>query len=297
MALEMNARESSSHQAIVVKAFCGTGLYVFACVLAIAQIPAAEPANSHLMHYQGADWRLKGEGVVCCPCAVPCPCRQNGPPTYGHCESTLYLNIEQGNYGTVDLNALRVVHVGGQCSMSYQKLAALYFDRSAAPEQQSAFMELLASFFSARAAEFSHVRTVPMDVRVTEGHIFQVSIPDILEMAVDRNWGQAAPPLAEVAALDHFSNTIQYAENLRYEMHDAEAGLNFDYSHRQANYRKVNLNVNQYRCQSMLIQSQDGTDWFNQRQLDLVARLGLRLPEPDALARQVSQLRKTRMPR
>lgn len=277
----------------MVRAFYFGWLCMFPCAVALAQITAPTPAHSHIVHYQGADWHLRGEGVVCCPCAVPCPCRQNGTPTYGHCEATLYLNIKEGNYGRVDLNGLRILNVGGNCSMSYQKLAALYFDRSAGPEQQSAFMELLASFFPAKAAQYAYVRTVPIDVNVTGGHIFQVSIPDILHMEVDRSWGQAAPPLPEVAALDHFSNTIQYVENLLYEMHDDEAELNFDYSHRQANYRKVNLSVDQYRCQSMLIQFQDGTEWFNKLQIDLVSRLGLRLPEPEALARQVSQLRKT----
>jgi hypothetical protein len=283
------------HQATVVRTFYLSWLCVFPCAVALGQIPVPASARSPIVHYHGADWRLKGEGVVCCPCAVPCPCRQNSPPTYGHCEATLYLNITQGNYGTVDLNGLRTVHIGGQCSMSYQKLGALFFERSAEPEQQAAFMELLASFFPDGAAEFPHVRTVPIDVRVTESHIFHVSIPNTLDMEVDRSWSGAAPPLPEVAALDPLSNTIQYAENLRYEMHDDEAGLNFNYSHRQANYRKVNLNVNQYRCQSMLIQFQDGAGWFNKRQLDLVDRLGLTLPEPEMLARQLSQFRKTRV--
>ncbi len=52
------------------------------------------------------DWHLKGEGIVCCPCAVPCPCRSNARPTHGHCESTGVIRIAEGNYGKVPLDGL-----------------------------------------------------------------------------------------------------------------------------------------------------------------------------------------------
>src|SRR6516165_10725373 len=57
-------------------------------------------AHSRTAHSTGKDWHLKGEGVVCCPCAVPCPCRTNGRPTYGHCEATLYLHWARDTMAT-----------------------------------------------------------------------------------------------------------------------------------------------------------------------------------------------------
>jgi hypothetical protein len=98
-------------------------------------------------------------------------------------------------------------------------------------------------------------------------------------MIVDRNWGQPEPPFPLMAATDHFSNVLQYAQNLRYWMHDKEANLDFDYSRRQANYRVVDLDASQYRSRSMLIQYPEGQGWFNEKQLQLIK--AQKLPPPD----------------
>ncbi len=109
-------------------------------------------------------------------------------------------------------------------------------------------------------------------------------------MVVDRNWGQTAPPFPLDAATDYFSNTLQYAQNLRYQMHDEEAKLDFDYSHRQANYRRVELNAEQYRSKSMLIQYLDGRGGFNDDQLRLIRKQELPMPDLDAIRQKVRYL-------
>jgi hypothetical protein len=109
-------------------------------------------------------------------------------------------------------------------------------------------------------------------------------------MKVDRNWGQPSPPFLEVAACDHYTNTIQYAQNIRYRMHDNQAPLEFDYSRRQANYRNVNVDFEQYRTKSMLIQLQDGSGWFNQAQLKLIDEQHLTLPDLETLRLKASRL-------
>jgi hypothetical protein len=270
------------------------------CVLwlpafAIAQASDSRPAQSRKAHYDGAEWHLKGEGVVCCPCSVPCPCRTNGGATYGHCEATLYLHIREGHYGHVGLNGLSVVDTSGACGMSYEKLAALYFDRSTGPAVQEAFLKLLASFPATENAEFPYVRTVPINAQVTEGHFFHISIPGILEMIVDRNWGETSPPLQEIAAQDRFSNVLQYIQNIRYRMHDEGAKLNFDYSRRQANYRAVDLDVEDYRSRKMLIQFMDGTGWFTAKQLRLIQDQNLPLPDLKAISQQVARVRQAQV--
>jgi hypothetical protein len=224
------------------------------------------------------DWSLKGDGVVCCPCRVPCPCRNNGKPSYGHCEATLYLRIKQGYYKDVNLDHLQLVETGGMCATSYEKLSALYFDSSESTLRREAYMNLVASF-SNTPVEFPHVRAVRLHSQVTDAHIFHVSIPDIVELTVDRNWGLPSPPMPLVAATDHFANTIQYAQNICYRMHDDKAGLNFDYSRRQANYRSVDLTSLEYQTMSMLVQFVDGNGWFSARQLELIRKQNLQLPE------------------
>ena len=262
--------------------------------LGIAQSDSPKPAYFRTAHSTGADWHLKGEGVVCCPCAVPCPCRTNGPATYGHCEATLYLHVGEGHYGDVRLNNLNVVDTSGPCGMSYQKLSAIYLDQGTPPGVQEAFLQLLASFSVSGTAEFPYVREVPIHVQVTDGHLFQVSIPEILDMAVDRNWGQAAPPLPPYAAQDRFANALQYAQNLRYRMHDEGAQSHFDYSRRQANYRAMDLDAADYRERRMIVQYLDGSGWFNAAMLQIINEQHLLLPDLEAIRREVTRLRQAR---
>lgn len=261
-------------------------------VAIFAQIPAPAPANE--VRYDGANWNLKGEGIVCCPCATPCPCRTNSQPSYGHCEATLYLRVKEGHYGPVDMSGLQVVDSGGMCAIHYQRLAALYFDNTSSAAQREAFMKLMASMAPKHTDAFPYVRIVPFNVQVKGDHYFTIIIPGILQMIVDRNWGLPSPPMPEVAAPDYFSNVIQYAQNIRYTMHDPRANLNFDYSRRQANYRKVDLNVNQFRCHSMLVQHEDGAGWFNAAQMKLIKAQHLAVVQVDAVRKKALRLRQAR---
>lgn len=247
--------------------------------------------RSYLVHDDGTTWSLKGDGVVCCPCACPCPCRHNSPPTYGHCEALLYLNSTGGHYGKVNMNGVRLAYLSGSCAMSYQGMTDLYFDNSVTPEQQQAFMKIVSSFFDSKAASFPYVRSVPIEVHVTDGHLYSIAIPQIMDIQVDRNWGQLMPPLPWVAATDHFANALQYIENIRYRMHDSAAGVDFDYSHRQANYRVVDLSSEQYKSGSMLIQHTQGNGQFTPRQLAIIKAQHLQLPDLDALSAKVVRLR------
>jgi hypothetical protein len=249
------------------------------------------PAHSCTVHSTGADWHLKGQGVVCCPCAVPCPCRTNGAATYGHCEATLYLHVAEGHYGDVRFNNLNVVDTSGPCGMSYEKLSAIYIDRSTPPEVQEAFLRLLASFSATGTTEFPYVREVPIHVQVTDGHLFQVSIPEILDMVVDRNWGQAESPFPAYAAQDRFANSLQYAQNIRYRMHDEGAKLHFDYSRRQANYRLIDLDASDYLARRMIVQYLDGSGWYNAAMLQIIHEQHLLLPDIEAVRREVTRLR------
>jgi len=264
----------------------------------LAWLPVASLGQNPLsgpQHYSassdGADWHLKGEGIVCCPCTAPCPCRTNDKASYGHCEATLYLHVRQGHYGPVNLNDMRLVNTAGNCAMSYAHLAALYFDRATSRDQQEAFLKLMASFVPTQSAEFPNVRVVDINTQVTDGHLYHISIPGILQMIVDRNWGRPEPPMPMFAASDYFSNTLQYAQNLRYVMHDVDAKLDFDYSRRQANYRDVDLDVQQYRSKRMLIQFQDGIGWFNENQMRLIHELDLALPDLAANRRLIARLK------
>lgn len=262
-------------------------LFVFFSGLALG----GTSPRSYVVHYDGTDWHLNGDGVVCCPCACPCPCRQNDPPTYGHCEALLYLNVTGGHYGSVDMKGVRLAYLSGSCAMSYQGMTDLYFDNSVTADQQSAFMKIVSSFFDGKPASFPYVRSVPIEVHITGGHLYSVVIPKIMDVLVDRNWGQPTPPLPWVAATDHFANALQYIENIRYRLHDPDAKVDFDYSHRQANYRIVDLGAEQYRSKSMLIQVGQGNGQFSNEQLAIIKAQRLQVPNLEALRAKAIRLK------
>jgi hypothetical protein len=217
----------------------------------------------------------------------------NGKPSFAHCEATLFLRIKQGHYGDVNLDGMNLVSSGGMCAVDYQPVSALYFSSSDSPERRAAFIALESTFSSTPRGE-PHARVVPLDAQVTDEHLFKVSIPGILEIVVDRNWGLSAPPFPMVAAPDHFANQLQYVQNIRYSIHDPEAGLDFDYSRRQANYRAVDLTDEQYQTKSMLIQFDDYSGWYNPGQMALIKAQHLQIPDPDALREQAIRLKGAR---
>ncbi len=246
------------------------------------------------VHYDGASWHVKGQGFVCCPCAVPCPCRSNAPPTYGHCEATLYAEIHQGHYAKVSLDGVKFIQIGGDCSMSYHQLSAMYLDPSASPAQREALMKLIASFAKGQTVDFPYVLAAPIDTQVTGGHLYNISIPGILRMLIDKNWGLPNQPFSPVAAQDNFANELLYVQNLRYKVTDGAANLHFDYSRRQANYRVIDLGHSQYQNRAMLIQFTNGKGWFSPDQLRLIQEQHLPIPDLAVVRRQVlSILRKS----
>jgi hypothetical protein len=217
----------------------------------------------------------------------------NAKPSFAHCEATLFLRIKQGQYGDVNLDGMNVVSSGGMCAVDYQLVEAVYFSSSDSPERQAAFIALKSTFSSVPPGD-PHVRVVSLNAQVTDEHLFKVSIPGILEIVVDRNWGLSSPPFPMVAAPDHFANQLQYVQNIRYSVHDPEAGLDFDYSRRQANYRVVDLTDEQYQTKSMLIQYADYSGWYSPGQMVLIKAQHLQIPDPVALREQAIRLKSAR---
>ncbi|MGH9325628.1 MAG: DUF1326 domain-containing protein [Terriglobia bacterium] len=270
--------------------------FLVAIVLSLCFLPLAGAASPKRVQYDGCPWRVKGQGVVCCPCNVPCPCRTNSVASYGHCEATLYLRITKGNYGNISLNGMQVIDSGGMCAILYRNSSALYFEPSSSSAQRLAFLKLMASFSGDRPVTYPYVRVVPFDSEIVGDHFFKVVVPGTIDIIVDRNWGQATPPMPMVAAPDYFSNVLQYAENIRYRVHDLQAGIDFDYSHRQANYRKVDVTDQEYRLKSMLIQFASGQGGFTPGQMKLIKAQHLPLPDLRVIQQEALRLKSHERP-
>ncbi|MDJ0956806.1 MAG: DUF1326 domain-containing protein [Arenicellales bacterium] len=60
-------------------------------------------------------WVLRGTEYGNCNCDYGCPCQFNGRPSSpdGDCRYALFTQIDEGNYGNVNLDGLRFVWLGG----------------------------------------------------------------------------------------------------------------------------------------------------------------------------------------
>ncbi len=222
-----------------------------------------------------ADWHLKGEGLVCCPCTVPCPCRSNAPPTHGHCENTGAYRITAGRYGNISLDGFTFAAV--DASMGEENIpSTLYVNPSATDEQLIALERIFQSFNPLRPFLFLNVKRAEISlVDSQEEKTYEVQIPGVLQIKIRRQLDSQGEALLRTAALDYFSNTIEYAQNLTYKVWNPDGSIRWNFSGRQANFRTVDLDSRDYRDQTMLIQYSDGSGFFNPRQLELIKNLKL----------------------
>jgi hypothetical protein len=224
------------------------------------------------------EWHLTGEGLVCCPCKVPCPCRSNGAPTNKHCENTGLIHIRRGHYGKVSLDGFNFVAVNG--AMETQTAPdMLYVEPSASDEQLIALERIMQSFNPLQPSIILNVQRAPISYAISGQNIYEVRIPKLLEIRIRRDLNSQGEPLFRTAALDQFSNTIEYSRNLTYKVWDQAGALKWDYSGHQANFRTIDLDSRAYASQSMLIQFADGSGKFNKKQLELIRSQKLHSPK------------------
>ena len=134
----------------------------------------------------------------------------------------------------------------------------IYVEPSATDEQLIALERIMQSFNPLQPSIISNVERVPISfIRTGRNGVYEVKIPKILEIRIRRRLDRDGRPLFATAALDQFSNTIDYAQNLTYKLWDRDGTLKWDYSGRQANYRSIDLDSQAYIRQAMLIQFAD----------------------------------------
>ncbi len=57
------------------------------------------------------DWEIKAPSLSTCNCAFGCPCQFNSLPTYGDCRAVVAFRVDEGHFGDVRLDGLKVVGV------------------------------------------------------------------------------------------------------------------------------------------------------------------------------------------
>lgn len=90
-------------------------------------------------------WEIRGTELINCNCSYGCPCQFGAPPSNGFCEAMGAISIEEGHYGDVPLDGLRLgvvfqwpgpIHEGrGKCQPIVEKRAT--------PQQREALLKIM----------------------------------------------------------------------------------------------------------------------------------------------------------
>lgn len=262
------------------KANLQTGYFSLTLLRTVLAVTAFALAASRVSSFgqEAVQWLVRGEAVVTCPCKVPCPCRSNAPPSQPHCENLSYVRIVEGNYGATRLDGLEYVWAADECSGRRQphKPTNLYFPR-AATSAQIAAVEGIMTGESCSPSANSEMRWKRTDLSAgAAGSVYSVRAPSVLRMDVDLAPGPIT--MEPLPALDSWSNTVTYARNITAQIDDPQAGLKWDYSGLQANYRTFEMTSGLLEKGLMLAMFRDDTGRFNEMQRGLIRELHLEVP-------------------
>jgi hypothetical protein len=184
------------------------------------------------------------------------------------------MRIASGYWGKISLKDLRFA-IPGCMSDPFRFLSVLYMDSNSSESEQEALKQILYDFNDQHSMSFVETKRVPISFR-KEGNILDAASPGLFRLKVMLS-ANSSPSASPIAALDYFSNTIQYVKNLSYWFRDPQLGSEamWDFSGRQANYRVISVSSEDYQKKRMLIQWADESGSFNVHQLKLIHELHL----------------------
>jgi hypothetical protein len=90
------------------------------------------------------DWQISGEEFGACNCDWGCPCQFNALPTHGRCEAFVGYRIEEGSYGSTNLDGVRFAWVLWWPGAMHEGdgTRQLVIDEKATPEQRDALITI-----------------------------------------------------------------------------------------------------------------------------------------------------------
>lgn len=160
---------------------------------------AASPGHAATQSRQGNSpsdvppWRLVGDAMEACRCAVTCPCNFTSDPTEIPCHAIVGWHIVEGHYGDTrldDVNLVAYVLIPGNAFAGDWTLGFYIDERATAPQ-----MEALGAIFGGQAGGWPAAlaaligtpippKRAPITYRLADGEV-QVSIPGILEIGTE----------------------------------------------------------------------------------------------------------------
>jgi hypothetical protein len=197
-------------------------------------------------------WNVKGLMSDACQCSVFCPCEFAEMPTFGHCDDTAIMHIEQGSFGDVDLagQVLVVVFQSPDGERLFDTVGNLNFARifvgeETSDEQVAALEKVAGRVFGAfvtgahRLAEDQKIERVAMDINL-EPLRHRVKIDGVLDLDVEAVIGGDGenPMVVKNIAGPEFGDVIVAKSHVyRYTHED----IDWDYAGRSASFRTFEL--------------------------------------------------------
>ena len=91
------------------------------------------------------EWEIKAREFANCNCDYGCPCQFNALPTHGDCRAVVGYEIDEGNFGDLQLGGLRAVYVAKWPAAVHQGNGELQviIDERADGEQREAIRQIL----------------------------------------------------------------------------------------------------------------------------------------------------------
>jgi len=141
------------------------------------------------------NWRIKGKGFQNCNCNYGCPCQFNALPTYGNCEAAMGYEIEQGNFGEINLDGLRIAGVYSWPGPVHEGdgRMQLIIDESADDQQRDALIRIMYgeetepmatmwAVYSAMSPNKFEPLSKAIDIEIdVENRIGRIFVPDVFE--------------------------------------------------------------------------------------------------------------------
>lgn len=190
-------------------------------------------------------WRLAGDAMEACRCAVTCPCNFTSDPTEIPCDSIIGWHIEEGHYGDTALNDLNLIAYLQIPSNAFAGdwTLGFYFDERADVAQ----FEALSKIFGGQAGGWPAAlvpligtpiapKQAPIAFELADGEV-KVSIPEVLEIGTEHvpNPMPGMPPLdlkVSNLAVPFYTGTADVRRSTILKFTDPD--LSFEYLGRSA---------------------------------------------------------------
>jgi hypothetical protein len=201
-------------------------------------------------------WQVRGLMSDACQCAVFCPCEFNEKPTFGHCDDTAVMHIEEGYFDGVELDGQRLVVTfqSPEGERLFDTIGNLNFARIFVPDDTTdaeldALEAIAGRVFGAlvtgshRLAEDQTVRRVPMEIDLDPLR-HRVTIPGILELDVEALTGGDGknPMVLQNIGGPEFGDVIVAKSHTYRYTYD---GVDWNYAGRSASFRTFDLSGNE----------------------------------------------------